>query len=222
VAQLQLCVAVRISSVARMIATYLRLAGTAAAVALAGLLAGCATGAVSDRGYAGPVQTKLTACFSYGCRAEKSFPITQGVSDRFAAIMADGAPSPEAERAALSKAIQYYEELSASAIGYRDGPKSPVVATGAKGQMDCIDESTNTRHVMMYLQDRGLMTHHAVQASVTRGALVDGRYPHWSAVIKDKASGKRWAVDSWYEPAGGPPDIVDLAYWRTRGIWGER
>lgn len=186
-------------------------------------LAGCATGAVSDRGYGvGPVPTKLTACHGYGCRLEKSFAITKKTSDRFAAIMARGKSSPEAERAAVSSAVQFYEELSAAAIGHRDGPKSPVVASGAPGQMDCIDESTNTRHLMMYLQNRGLIVHHTVQQNVTRGALIDGRYPHWTAVLRETKSGKRWAIDSWYEPAGGPPDIMELAEWRKRGVWGER
>jgi len=51
--------------------------------------------------------------------------------------------------------------------------------------------------------------------------LIDGRYPHWTAAVRDN-SGKDWAVDSWFEVAGGPPDIVPLSYWRTRGVWGER
>jgi hypothetical protein len=200
-----------------MFVPHLRLAGTAAAVALSGLLAGCATGAVSDRGYAGPVQTRLTACFSYGCRAEKSFPITQAVSERFAGIMSDGKASPEAERAALSKAIQYYEELSASAIGYRDGPKSPVVATGEKGQMDCIDESTNTRTLLRYLETRGLLLHHSVQSNVSRGFFIDGRYPHSTALVREK-NGAEWAVDSWYAPMGGAPDILPIRDWLKRGV----
>jgi hypothetical protein len=204
-----------------MICTAFRHIRVASALAASVLLAGCATGAVSDRGYPGPLPTKLTACHGYGCRLERNFPITQSVADRFDAIMQPGKTSPEAERAALSNAIQYYEDLAAAAIGHRDGPKSPVVASGEKGQMDCIDESTNTRRLMTYLEARGLLAHHSISQNVTRGALLDRRYPHHTAVIKETVSGKKWAVDSWYEPAGGPPDIVDLAYWRTRGVWGE-
>lgn len=193
------------------------------ALAAAGLAGGCATGAVSDRGYgAGAVPTKLTACYGYGCRMEKAFAITSKMSDRFAAIMGAGKASPQAEREAIRRAVAYYEDLSANAIGVRDKAKSPVVASGEKGQMDCIDESTNTRHILTYLANRGLITQHSVEQNVTRGALIDGRYPHWTAVVKDKADGKKWAVDSWYEPAGGLPDVTELAYWRTRGVWGER
>lgn len=191
-------------------------------VAAAGIASGCATGRVSDHGYSGPLPTKFVACYGYGCRLEKRFPITPAIASRFEAIMKGAEASPEAERVAISKAVQFYEDLSASAIGTRDSAKSPVVASGEPGQMDCIDESTNTRHLMLYLEARNLLRHHSVQPNVTRGALLDGRYPHWTAVIKEKASGKTWAVDSWYEPAGGPPDIMALAEWRKRGVWGER
>ena len=195
-------------------------------VRLSGLLialfaSGCAGGRVADHKSPTPVPAKLTACYAYGCRAMAKIPVTEGVSKKFAAIMAGGTRSPEAERAAVSKAVQYFENLSVSAIGARDLPKSPIVASGEKGQMDCIDESTNTRHVLLYLQSRGLLKHHKVQGNVSRGLFLDGRYPHWTAVLSDP-QGKRWAVDSWYEAAGGPPDIVTLDSWRTRGVMGER
>ena len=87
--------------------------------------------------------------------------------------------------------------------------------------MDCIDESTNPRAVLLYLDQRHLLAFHTVRANTARGVLIDGRYPHWTAAVRDN-SGKDWAVDSWFEAAGGPPDIVPLSYWRTRGVWGER
>jgi hypothetical protein len=183
--------------------------------------AGCATGRVSDYAYSTPVPTKLRACYAYGCRRSAYFPVTQGVADRFAAIMAGGKASPEAERAAVSKAVQYYEDLSVQAIGARDLPKSPVMASGEKGQMDCIDESTNTRTLLLYLEAQHLLAFHKVRPNTSRGILIDGRYPHWTAVLRDP-SGKDWAVDSWYEAAGGPPDIMYLADWRTHGVMGER
>lgn len=167
------------------------------------------------------VPQKFVACYGYGCRSRATYPITQEMSGRFAAIMREGAGSPDAERAAVRKAVAYYEDLSTAHIGERDDAKSPIVASGKLGQMDCIDESTNTRHVLLYLQARGLLSYHSVQPRTSRGLLLDGRYPHWTAVIKDP-DGKKWAIDSWYEPGGGLPDVVPLDYWRTRGVFGER
>ena len=191
------------------------------ALLLAFFAGGCATSEVDGRAADTPVPATLAACYGYGCRSSAKIPVTASVSRRFSTLMAYGGRSPEAERKAISKAVQYFEELSASAIGTRDRAKSPIIASGEKGQMDCIDESTNTRNVMLYLQSRGLLKHHKVQPNVSRGFLIDGRYPHWTAVVSDP-SGKKWAVDSWYEAAGGPPDVVPLDYWRTRGIGGQR
>lgn len=64
-----------------------------------------------------------------------------------------------------------------------------------KGQMDCIDESTNTDNFLRYLQSRGWLKHHTVARRTSRGAFFDGRYPHWTAVVEDK-QGQKWAVDS--------------------------
>jgi hypothetical protein len=183
-------------------------------------IAGCAPDFKEQKANA-VVPHKFVACYGYGCRTRATYGITQEMSDRFAAIMNEGSVSPEAERAALRKAVAYYEKLSTQHIGATDEPKSPIAHSGKKGQMDCIDESTNTKHVMLYLQARGLFAYHRVEPNTSRGLLLDGRYPHWTAVIRD-TNGKKWAVDSWYEPSGGQPDVVPLDYWRTRGVWGER
>ncbi|GAB5506872.1 MAG: hypothetical protein Rhirs2KO_20350 [Rhizobiaceae bacterium] len=167
------------------------------------------------------VPHKFVACYSYGCRKRVTYAITQQMNDRFAAIMSEGKGSAEAERQAIRRAVAYYEDLSTTRIGTRDDPKSPIAASGKPGQMDCIDESTNTKHVLLYLQSRQLLAYHSVQPNTSRGLLIDGRYPHWTAVIKD-TSGKKWAVDSWFEPGGGMPDVDPLDYWRTRGVMGER
>jgi hypothetical protein len=135
--------------------------------------------------------------------------------------MAAGAQSPKAERAAVSRAVRYYEDRAAGVIGIRDQPKSDASQHHRRGQMDCVDESTNTRSLLLYLERRGLLKHHTVGRNVTRGFLLDGRYPHATAVLRDR-SGKNWTVDSWYEPMGGPPDIMPLSEWMKRGVMGAR
>jgi hypothetical protein len=135
--------------------------------------------------------------------------------------MAAGASSAKAERAAVSKAVRHYETRAASVIGIRDQPKSNARQHHRRGQMDCVDESTNTRALLLYLERRKLLRHHAVDRNVTRGFLIDGRYPHSTAVLRDR-SGKKWAIDSWYEPAGGPPDVRPLSEWVKRGVMGAR
>lgn len=121
----------------------------------------------------------------------------------------------------MSKAVQYYENRAARAVGVPDRAKSNAGQWRKQGQMDCIDESTNTRTFLIYLERRGLLKHHTVQRNVTRGFLIDRRYPHSTAVLQEK-SGEKWTVDSWYAPAGGAPDIMKLSRWLTRGVMGVR
>lgn len=121
----------------------------------------------------------------------------------------------------MGRAIAYFEQRSTQKIGIKDEPKSDITQSGRMGQMDCIDESTNSRTVLLYLQSRGLLKHHSVLGNVSRGFFADGRYPHSTAVVQEKG-GQKWAVDSWYEPAGGEPDIMPLSEWQRRGVMGER
>ncbi len=50
-------------------------------------------------------------------------------------------------------------------------------------------------------------------APIARGFFLDGRYPHATAVIKEKASGKQHAVDSWVHDNGVYPEIKPLSVW---------
>lgn len=164
---------------------------------------------------------RLKICHGFGCHFRTQLELGAVDERRLGAILAAGRNSPQAERAAVSRAVQYYENRAARAVGLRDEAKSNASQWRKRGQMDCIDESTNTRTFLLYLERRGLLKHHKVDRNRTRGFLIDGRYPHSTAVLQEK-SGKRWTVDSWYAPAGGAPDIMPLSQWMTRGIMGVR
>jgi hypothetical protein len=165
--------------------------------------------------------TQLAVCHGFDCRNRTKLALSTGDAGRFSAIMARGKASAKAERQAIASAVSYFEKRSGEAIGVRDTAKSTLAQSGRMGQMDCIDESTNTRTLMLYLQGRGLIRHHSVESNVSRGFFADGRYPHSTAVLREK-TGQKWAVDSWYEPMGGPPDIMPLQEWQARGVMGER
>jgi hypothetical protein len=159
----------------------------------------------------------LDVCHGYGCAFRSKLRLTEADETRFDAVMAAARKSPSAERAAMSEAVRYFENRTRQVTGVVDQPKSKLGASGVRGQMDCIDESTNTRTLLKHLEKRGLLKHHSVAMIASRGFLVDGRYPHSTAVIRD-ASGVKWAVDSWYAPMGAAPDILRLSDWLPRGF----
>lgn len=192
------------------------------AAAALSALSGCTSVSSNYTADMKPVSSSLVVCHGFNCYNKTTLQLTAADESRFASIMARGKASPQAERSAVSAALQYFEDRAGQRIGIRDEPKSDLTQSGRMGQMDCIDESTNTRTLMLYLARRGLITHHTVGTNVSRGAFVDGRYPHSTAVLHEKAGGRQWAVDSWYEPMGGPPDIMPLSEWKSRGVMGER
>ncbi len=188
---------------------------------IAGICVGAAFAVSTTAGYssaaAAATSPKLIKiCHGYGCSFRSKLTLGSSDGARFRSIMQAGASSPKAERAAISKAVQYFEERSFQAIGVRDKPKADFGKSHEKGQMDCVDESTNTRALLVYLDERGLLKFHKVGRNVSRGFFVDGRYPHFTAIVIDPV-GTKWVVDSWYKPTGGAPDIFPYEQWKVRG-----
>jgi hypothetical protein len=165
----------------------------------------------------GDGQARIDVCHGYSCKFRSKLILGNADARRLGSILASGRGSAKAERKAISRAVRYFEDRAYSVIGIRDEPRSKFGASGIRGQMDCIDESTNTRALLLYLADRKLLAHHSVGRNSSRGLLIDGRYFHSTAVIRDRA-GVKWAVDSWYAPMGGAPDILPLSEWEPRGF----
>lgn len=191
---------------------------------LAGAFAGCSTasGGGQGAGTAGEAAaSQLQVCHGFDCRRKSRVDIGPAAAARFTEIMAGADKSDRAERDAVRRAVAYFEKLSTAAIGIVDAAESGPSQAGEVGQMDCIDESANTHALLTYLKDRRLIRRHEVDYNRARGILVDGRYPHATAVLRD-GEGRLWAVDSWYEPAGGLPDVMPFEEWRQRGVLGER
>ncbi len=79
--------------------------------------------------------------------------------------------------------------------------------------MDCVDESTNTTTYLWMLWHAGLLRHHEVGAPAWRARFFTiGQ--HRTATIRERASGRVWAVDSWVRDNGERPDVLPLEAWR--------
>ncbi|WP_246800657.1 hypothetical protein [Mesorhizobium amorphae] len=160
---------------------------------------------------------RIPICHGYSCNYRTILALGPADGARFRAILRAGAGSAQAERSAISKAVRYFEQRILRATGVRDLPQSQFGASRIRGQMDCVDESTNTHALLVYLAERKLLRFHKVEDKASRGLFVDGRYPHWTAVISDRG-GTEWVVDTWYAAMGGAPDIFPLSRWKERGV----
>ena len=202
-----------------------RLARTAAfGVAIA--LAGCTqtVGSHGDwyaaRGAPPPSGNRVYVCHGYGCRMVSRVTFSAAEVAHIAGPLRERAKDAASERAAVGGAVQRYETIVGARIGTSGDRAKMDIGGGDAGQMDCIDEATNTTSLLVLLEEHGLLRHHKVQRPVARGILIDGRYPHATAVLAEtgKAGAGSWAVDSWPEANGEPPLIQPLGTWmRSRG-----
>jgi hypothetical protein len=174
-----------------------------------------ARGWLVKQGYAPPSEAVLVGCHGYGCTRRFALSTGSGWFDRVAAILRAGRASPAAERRALGEAMRIYTAtLAARAGGRRDVPRSPPGLSGVSGQMDCLDTTANTTSLLLVLQERGLLAFHRIDGPESRGVFLDGRYPHFTAVIAETSGSGRWVVDPWTRAPGQLPDIMPLERWR--------
>ena len=161
----------------------------------------------------------LEICHGTQCTYRTKLHLTGKDAKRLATIMARGSGSAEAERRAVASAIVYFEQRSAATLGRRDTPFSQFRNSRVKGEMDCIDESTNSHALLSYIEGRGLLRHHKVKRNLSRGFIIDNQFPHAAAALRDR-NGTVWAVDSWPVPVGAAPQIMTASQWRRNGDLG--
>jgi hypothetical protein len=77
-------------------------------------------------------------------------------------------------------------------------------------QFDCIDSSRNTTSLLMLLDQLSLLRYH----DVDEPEAVDGRPPHATAVLTERATGRKWSVDSWTVGYGQALEVMPLDRWK--------
>jgi hypothetical protein len=125
------------------------------------------------------------------------------------------------ERRAIAYAIADMETKVGNKLGIKDRPGMQWAAAGRPSQQDCVDEATNTTSYLLVLQANGLIKQHTVERTMSKDKLVKGMltlrpvkyWPHFAAVLQEKATGQKWAVDSWLGANGDNPAVVKVEDW---------
>ena len=191
------------------------------ALPLIALLVGCnaQTSSSTDRWVStmnnrAPTKTTIYVCHAFGCKLKYGFQFSNKDLKKLQTILKSGQKSPEAERKAIGNAVVWFEKRVGPIIGSdKDKGGLDMVNSGTPGQMDCIDESSNTTSLISFAQMHGFLKYHKVQSPVARGFFLDGRYPHATAVVLDTQNNVRYAVDSWIYDNGVFPKIKLLKDW---------
>lgn len=192
--------------------------GAAAALCMAPSLCAAANGEarqyLSRYEVIQPTTSQVVVCHGFGCKFKTPIALNGNDIGTLRRILARGAGSPQAEVSAVADAVSWFERRIGPITGTshrtaRAGPDE----SGLRSEADCIDESVNTTALLLLISDLKLLRHHEVEGPVSRGYLVDFRYPHATAVIRDLRTGARWAIDPWTKRNGQRPDTLPLERW---------
>lgn len=160
-----------------------------------------------------PVVEHFTICHGHTCRFISETGLDADEWSSILAIFATQAQSAEEERELIASAIARFETIVGPKTGTHGNLGGNVEGLGKPGQLDCIDEATNTSVYLTLLQTNDLLRWHEVAPRTFRG-FTYFNYPHSTAVIREIGTGKRYAVDSWFLGNGQPPYIVPMSIWR--------
>ena len=153
----------------------------------------------------------FTVCSNFECSRRDAVSLTDAQWQEIRQIFTPAAASAPEERAALRRAITRMEVLAGALNGASADLGGNYAGSGMAGQMDCIDESSNTTTYLKLFQENGLLRWHEVQEREHRAKWqVD---IHWTAVMRDTVTGQSYAVDSWFLDNGQPPYIQKLEDW---------
>ena len=157
---------------------------------------------------------EVTICYNYDCN--RMAHVRPGV-DEWSTIVNQFKPvarSAVEEREMVRRAIAILEHIAGTQTPtYRDRGRNPIVDDWP-GQMDCIDESTNTKRYLDLLQARGLLRWHRVAERVYRAPHLFDQ--HWAGQIIELETLDSYAVDSWFLDNGELPYIQATGAWQRK------
>jgi len=153
----------------------------------------------------------FTVCYNYNCNRTAQVRPAADEWQRLINLFQPAAHSAAGERDMIRQAIALLENVAGSQTPtYLDRGRNPVVDDWP-GQMDCIDESTNTKRYLELLQAHGLLRWHRVVERAYRAPYVFDQ--HWAGQIIELETLDSYVVDSWHLDNGSPPYIQALNDW---------
>lgn len=155
----------------------------------------------------------LEICYQHGCARHAQVSLDRTVLTALAQTFL-ATQDAERERTAIAAAIASLERYVGAATGTDHDLGGTFPGAFRNGQMDCIDEATNTTRYLQLFAQQGWLRWHEPREPATRLPIPRGWWPHSTAVIRERSTGREFAVDSWFDANGKPPHIVDLPAWR--------
>jgi hypothetical protein len=161
-----------------------------------------------------PSASSMTVCYGFVCRRREILDFTPSDRKALTQILAGGKSSAAAERAAVQKAVMWFDRRMGPVIGTNKRvAKADFRYFDDKHNYDCWDTTRNTTSLLLVLQGWGLFKYHTVGDPHYRGNTLVLQTPHNTAVLIDRATRIEWVVDMWPRGYLEPPDVMPVAQW---------
>jgi hypothetical protein len=158
-----------------------------------------------------PTPDNFSICHNNGCAKFAFIHLSEPQWQHIESLFLPAATRAQQEREQIKLAIALLEFYSGEQSSiYQDQAENSLTA-GINGQLDCIDEATNSTVYLRMLANAGLLKFHQQSSRTFRGGMI---IPHNTATIIETESKQRYAVDSWFEKNGDPPYILPLSQWK--------
>jgi hypothetical protein len=163
-----------------------------------------------------PSVNSMTVCYGFVCRRREILDFTAADRAALTQIMNAGRTSAAAERAAVQKAVMWFDRRMGPIIGTdKRVAKADFRYFDDKHNYDCWDTTRNTTSLLLVLQQWNLLKHHVIGDPHYRGNTLVLQTPHNTAVLVDRTTKVEWAVDLWPRGYLQPPDVMPVAKWVT-------
>lgn len=161
-----------------------------------------------------PSAKSMTVCYGFVCRRREMLDFTAGDRSTLTQIMQAGRASAAAERAAVQKAVVWFDRRMGPILGTNKRvAKADFRYFDDKHNYDCWDTTRNTTSLLLVLQEWGLLKHHTIGDPRYRGNTLVLQTPHNTAVLVDRATKVEWVVDLWPRGYLQPPDVMTVQQW---------
>jgi hypothetical protein len=159
-----------------------------------------------------PTPASFKACYGNSCRLHSRVTL---VPDQWQQVRAVFEPAPAdalAERQAVARAIGVLERFTGEQTGTSEDAPGMGVHLNPDGQLDCIDESTNSTSYLRMMAKDGLIRFHTIGFPAHR-FVISAWGPSNTATMTDTATHKRYAVESYFRENGQPAYVMPLDIW---------
>src|ERR1700754_3065295 len=161
-----------------------------------------------------PSATSMTVCYGFVCRRREILDFTPADRKALTQLLNAGHASAAAERAAVQKAVIWFDRRMGPVIGTdKRIARADFRYFDDKHNYDCWDITRNTTSLLLVLQQWGLLKFHTVGDPHYRGNALVLQTPHNTAVLVDRATRVQWVVDMWPKGYLELPDVMPVQQW---------